>query len=113
MHSQKLDDALVEYMEDFPFWQKGPLTKPLPISCRLILRQARSQRSHSPPTAWELMVSCSISLLDGVFFSPPVGLHNRRHPEEREDVDCGKKLPSREKGFPEGENYYEGIRAWL
>ncbi|KAG9455508.1 hypothetical protein H6P81_000016 [Aristolochia fimbriata] len=47
-----------------------PLTKPLPMSRRLILQQARGQRSTSPPTAWELTVSCSISLPDGGSFSP-------------------------------------------
>lgn len=39
------------------------------MSRRLILQQARGQRSHSPPTAWELTVSCSISLPNGGFFS--------------------------------------------
>ncbi len=37
------------------------LTQPLPISRRLILQQARGQALH-PSTAWQHMVSCSISL---------------------------------------------------
>ena len=41
-----------------------PLTGPLPTSRRLILQQARGQRFDSPPTAWELTVSCSVSLPD-------------------------------------------------
>ena len=38
------------------------LTKPLPISRRLILQQERSQTLSRSPTACKLMVSCSISL---------------------------------------------------
>ena len=38
------------------------LTKPLPISRRLILQQERSQTLNRSPTACKLMVSCSISL---------------------------------------------------
>ncbi|KAK8921745.1 hypothetical protein KSP39_PZI020435 [Platanthera zijinensis] len=38
------------------------------MSRRLILQQACGQRSHSPPTALELTVSCSISLPDGGSF---------------------------------------------
>jgi hypothetical protein len=46
-----------------------PLTKPLPMSRRLILQQARGQRSLSPPTAWELStVSRSISVPTGGSF---------------------------------------------
>ncbi|KAJ1681193.1 hypothetical protein LUZ63_023585 [Rhynchospora breviuscula] len=41
------------------------------MSRRLILQQARGQRSFSPPTAWELTVSCSISLPGGVLFTFP------------------------------------------
>ena len=37
------------------------LTRPLPISRRLILQQARGQRFNSSPTACKLTVSCSIS----------------------------------------------------
>ncbi|KAK7321930.1 hypothetical protein VNO80_35416 [Phaseolus coccineus] len=49
-----------------------PLTKPLPMSRRLILQQARrsESRAEPPPTAWELTVSCSISLPRWGFFSP-------------------------------------------
>jgi hypothetical protein len=36
-----------------------PLTRTLPISCRLILQQAHSQRFNSPPTAWELTIWCA------------------------------------------------------
>ena len=43
------------------------LTKPLPISRRLILQQARGQ-GLTPPTACKLTVSCSISLPDGGSF---------------------------------------------
>ena len=38
------------------------LTKPLPISRRLILQQERSQTLNRPSTACKLMVSCAISL---------------------------------------------------
>ncbi|CAL1386847.1 unnamed protein product [Linum trigynum] len=39
-----------------------PLTKPLPMSRRLILQQARGQ-SLSPPTAWELTGSLRETLI--------------------------------------------------
>ncbi|KAG4937788.1 hypothetical protein JHK86_036043 [Glycine max] len=40
------------------------------MSRRLILQQARGQSPEPPPTAWELTVSCSISLPDGGSFHP-------------------------------------------
>ena len=66
-------------MTRFRFGFGVPLTKPLPISRRLILQQARGQRFHSPPTAWRLTVSCSLSLPDGGSFhlSLTVLLHYR------------------------------------
>ncbi|KAH1094838.1 hypothetical protein GYH30_040228 [Glycine max] len=49
------------------------------MSRQLILQQARGQSPEPPPTAWELTVSCSISLPDGGSFHPSltVLLHYR------------------------------------
>ena len=47
------------------------LTKPLPISRRLILQQERSQTLSRSPTACKLMVSCSFHSPPGVLFTFP------------------------------------------
>ena len=47
------------------------LNPPLPISRRLILQQARSQRFSRPPTACKFMVSCSFHSPPGVLFTFP------------------------------------------
>ena len=47
------------------------LTKPLPISRRLILQQERSQTLNRSSTACKLMVSCSFHSPSGVLFTFP------------------------------------------
>ena len=56
------------YTTCFRYGFGRPLTRPLPISRRLILQQARGQRFNSPPTACKLTVSCSISPSNGTAF---------------------------------------------
>ena len=46
------------------------LNRPLPITRRLILQQARGQTFNRPPTACKLTVSRSFSLPSPGFFSP-------------------------------------------
>ena len=46
----------------FHYGSGKTLTKPLPISRRLILQQAHSQSLYRSPAACKLMLSCSISL---------------------------------------------------
>ena len=68
--------------DSLSLWLKhSRLHLPHPISRRLILQQARGQTFNRPPTACQLMVSCSISLPSRGSFhlSLAVLVHYRSH----------------------------------